>query len=178
MKPPFERFRQRVGWLLLRRNRYQARMLARPVSLHSARAIALMWGADFEASAVQHLISELTSAGKEVYSLTYTSDETSAGELRPTIHLDARALDVWKRPRRSHVAAFLNRRFDVLINIDPQNTFALQYMAAVARAALKIGVGRPHDPAIYDVIIDMPPGAPADQTVQQLLHYLQNITKT
>ncbi len=171
-------FRRRVGWLLLRHYRYEALSLERPVSVSRAEKIALLWGPSFEVAAVETLQDVLVRDRKKVMLLAYAPKDTRLPAGASVVRLGPQDLDFWRRPRRSRLTKFLKQRFDVLINLDRENIFALDYLAAVARAAMKIGIGRRSDPAIYDVIFDLPPAMRSDVAVEQLLHYLQNIEKS
>lgn len=99
-------------------------------------------------------------SAKEIPALTYSKleyDFFTSKEInwlgKPTTHL---------------IDNFINEEYDLLIDLNIHDHFALKYIAALSKAKFKVGKYKEEDESIYDMMID------ADNT-QTLKYFLRQI---
>ncbi|HEX2969213.1 MAG TPA: hypothetical protein VHO46_08900 [Bacteroidales bacterium] len=72
--------------------------------------------------------------------------------------------------------SFINKRFDVLIDINFKNLLPLKYISSLSNAALKVGLSE-HEKSGngFDLMIDLKKPVRVDTFLEQTIHYLEMI---
>ncbi len=179
MPPAIQRWRERVGWFLLRRQAGHSRPEV-PFRWSTVRRVALLGLWDDDHAALLRFTESLRAGGKEVQLLLFVPKGASPSARPPSeaTVVAPRDADFWGRPRRQSVERFVGRSYDVILNVARSDVFALHYLAGACRAPFKIGIARPPYDALYDVIIDVPPDHPLPGVFTILQHALPGLQKT
>lgn len=177
----FRGIRKKTGYYVLKR---QIRSLSRErvfLNLADVRSIGVLFmktdNKDFEV--VQSFVRSLREDGKDVFAIGYVE----AREI-PDFYLLRRGfnffcmhdLNWFYRPEPVFVSDFINREFDLLINLSIDNPFPLDFIYALSKARFKAGMltdGYGHS----DLAIDIKEKKDIEYLIQQLTHYLYIINK-
>lgn len=126
----------------------------KPVNLENARLIGILFdGTDLEVqNQILDYANELRMAGKKVVLLGALDSNEEDGSL-PFPSFSRKMLDWALRPKGKAVEHFLEESFDLLIHINAQPKAPLDFVAAQAKAHLKIGPFIEEE-RIYDLMID------------------------
>ncbi len=86
-------------------------------------------------------------------------------------------LNFFFKPSIPESEAFINEKFDVLIDINFSNVFPLRYITSMSRGSLKVGLLSEDSPVPFDLMIDQREPA-IDDYLEQVLRYLEMINNT
>jgi hypothetical protein len=79
-------------------------------------------------------------------------------------------------PESNDVRSFINNRFDVLIDINFEKTFALTYVTALSKASLKTGLFEPEgNDTPFDLMMEMAKPVNVDNYLTRVIEYLEMI---
>lgn len=99
-------------------------------------------------------------SAKEIPSLTYSKLEYDFFSLKE--------LNWLGKPSSHIIDNFINEEYDILIDLNIHDHFALKYIASLSKAKFKVGKYKEGDEQIYDMMID------ADNT-QKLKYFLRQV---
>jgi hypothetical protein len=97
---------------------------------------------------------------KNIPTLTYSKLEYDFFSLKE--------LNWYGKPNTHIIENFINEEYDLLIDLNIHDHFALKYIAALSKAKFKVGKFKEGDEQIYDMMID------ADNT-QKLKYFLRQV---
>jgi len=97
---------------------------------------------------------------KNIPSLTYSKLEYDFFSLKE--------LNWFGKPNTHIIENFINEEYDLLIDLNIHDHFALKYISALSKAKFKVGKFKEGDEQIYDMMID------ADNT-QKLKYFLRQV---
>jgi hypothetical protein len=126
----------------------------KPVNLDSAKSIGILFdGTDLQVqNQILEYANELRMAGKKVVLLGALESNEEDGSL-PFPSFSRKMLDWAMRPKGKAVEHFLDESFDLLIHLNAKPKTTLDFIAAQAKAHLKIGPFL-EEANIYDLMID------------------------
>jgi hypothetical protein len=79
-------------------------------------------------------------------------------------------------PDSSETSSFINTPFDVLIDINFDNHFPLQYVTAMSKARFKAGLFDPESKdTAFDLMIEIKKPVEIESYLNQIIHYLEMI---
>jgi len=81
------------------------------------------------------------------------------------------------RPIHNKVKDFMEKDFDLLIDLNLADSFALKYIAGLSKAICRVGRFSEDNILYYDLMIDVKPATTLDEYLYQIRHYL-TIIKT
>jgi hypothetical protein len=175
----FRNIRIRAGKAML--SGKAARLKRKPYynSFNNIKSIGIVWDASrteefrilsafYQRMAEKHIEVVVFGAypGKEL------PDQYTA--IRYLTCLKKQELDYFYRPVSPEAIAFMERKFDVLIDINFRNIFPLRYITSLSKAGLKVGLSDP-DPADlpFDLMISVKNPVSLDRYLDQVLYYLE-----
>jgi hypothetical protein len=83
-------------------------------------------------------------------------------------------LNWYNKPSSHEIDAFIATPFDILIDFSNEPVFPLQYIAALSRAAMRVGrIAYPGNP--YEFLLSLPSPSDNHAYIEQLKHYLFTI---
>jgi hypothetical protein len=76
----------------------------------------------------------------------------------------------------SETTAFINKRFDILIDINFDKLVPLPYISSLSNAGLKVGLfDTDSNKPSFDLMIDIPQPVETETYLKQIMHYLEII---
>ncbi len=132
---------------------------------------------DFES--VNEFIKELKAEGKQIFAIGYLESEEIPDSylLRKGYHFFCtKELNWYFRPESPFIDDFLEREFDLVINLSLETLFPVDYIFALSKARLK--AGKYFDNSEYsDISIDIKNSCDVRYLAEQITHYLKIINK-
>jgi hypothetical protein len=150
---------------------------SRSVNLDQAHVIGVLFDATelSRRRAAVTFADKLQEQGKLVFKLGYFHSRQSDSNFAFK-HFNKSQLDWIYRPRSREVDEFLGRKFDMLINLDPQTRPHSEYLAAKANARLKVGP-RASRLDIYDLMVEASRKGDSASFVKQVAEILEKTNK-
>lgn len=94
-----------------------------------------------DAATLNSVMHHFEALGKSVMVLGYYS-EKDLGELIPDYKMDyfcKKDLNFWTIPKHQNILRFVNKEFDMLINLDTEGSLPLQAVSAFSKAKTRVG---------------------------------------
>ncbi|HIN39015.1 MAG TPA: hypothetical protein EYM84_01935 [Flavobacteriales bacterium] len=152
------------------------------VNLAQAKTIGMTYNAtnrqDYEL--VKKFTKYLKEKGKSVISLGYI-DSKDPGLLRNT-QLDYRFftkkdLNWYFKPNCLEVNNFLERRFDILLDLGIEYCFPLKYICGLSKAGFKVGPSDNNAKEFYDMMIDVGKNKTLENFLKNVDVYINMVNK-
>jgi hypothetical protein len=86
-------------------------------------------------------------------------------------------LNWYGKPNDKFVHNFIEEEFDILIDMDIHNHFALRYVSAISRSRFKVGLHSTENEAVFDLMIEGMEGKGLKYYLRQVDTYLQMLNK-
>lgn len=147
------------------------------VNLLEARSVGLVYKVTDESvfNAVKKLIKELTNDKRQVMALGFVDDVTIPDYCVAAYsgyYFNRKALNWYKAPKSDYILTFINKEYDILIDLSTTNDYILKYIVALSRARFKVGRQRRSYEKFYDLMIRIKRSAPMSEFVGSAIHYL------
>ena len=81
-------------------------------------------------------------------------------------------LNWYLEPSGILVEEFIDRKFDILINVSIKENLPLEYIAAFSQASYRVGLYDPNKMYCYDLMIDLKGNKTLQKYIDQVKHYL------
>ncbi len=144
------------------------------VKFEEAREIGLLFDATDvnQNSVITDFAAQLKALGKKVVMLAYFDSP------KPALHFDfqyfnRKNLNWHLQPETQEVKTFLERRFDILINVFSGEVLPLEYIAMLSQACFRIGIYQPGKTQLNDLMVDVKGHTDLSHQLEQIRHYLK-----
>ena len=147
------------------------------VNLLEAKSIGLVYKVSDERlfNAVKRLIKELSNDKRQVMALGFVDDITIPDYCVAAYsgyYFNRKALNWYKAPKSDYIHAFINKEYDILVDLSTSSDFIIKYIVGLSRARFKVGRQRRGFNKYYDLMLRMKKRDPFDEYVRQVVHYL------
>jgi hypothetical protein len=177
----FRNLRVRAGRSMLSGKMAKTTRKPHYINFYNIKSIGIVWDAsrpeDFvKLSKFHQRMSELN---KEVTIFGYYPGKTLPDQyvaIRFLTCLKKREVDFFYRPVASETQSFIKTKFDVLIDINFNKHFPLEYVASLSEAGLKVGLADLEpESSPFDLMISLRRPVSVDSYLEQVLYYLEMI---
>ena len=149
-------------------------------NLTSAKTVGLvyLYKNEDEFKIVENLIAKLRNQKKDVKALVflpyvklleYIPQKLSIDFITPT------DLNFFMHPGGQRSNEFIDREFDVFIDLNIEKYFPLEYVTALSKANFKVGVFETKKIQVYDMMLKFPKEEELIKIIEQSLHYLDMV---
>jgi hypothetical protein len=173
----FGNIRARFGQYYCRKE--QARIERRLVmtNLQEAKRIGILYTLDNvpDYERVSEFVAQLQGEHKEVKALGYVKNRNLVQRFLPKLSYDffsKRDLTWFYKPIHTKVRDFVEKEFDLLIDLSLHDSFPLKYIAALSKAFCRVGRFSEENTEYYDLLIDLKPSMTSEEYLGQIRHYL------
>lgn len=147
------------------------------VNLMEAKSIGLIYKVTDESlfNGVKKLIKEHSNDKRQIMALGYVDADSIPDYCVAAYsgyYFNNKALNWYKAPKSDYILTFINKEYDILIDLSTTNDYVLKYIVALSRAKLKVGRQRRGFEKYYDMMIRMKRKASMQEFVDQAIHYL------
>jgi hypothetical protein len=125
-------------------------------------------------------VSQLQGEQKEVKALGFVKNKNLVQRFLPKISYDffsKRDLTWFYKPIHQQVKDFIDKEFDLLIDLSMHDSFPLKYISGVSNALCRVGKFSEENTDYFDFMIDVKPSMTSDDYLGNIRHYLTVINK-
>ncbi len=129
---------------------------------------------------VSDFVGKMKNDNKRPKALGFIKNKKISEKFLPKLSFDffsENDLNWYKKPDNKYVKDFVNKEFDLLINIDFENIFPIKYITAKSKAHLKAGLYKEQNSKYFDLMIKMDKSKDFDEFFTQVIHYLSIINR-
>ncbi len=147
------------------------------VNLLEARSIGLIYKVTDEQlfDTVKRLIKDLSNDKRQVLALGYVDDDVIPDYCVAAYsgyYFNRKALNWYHAPKPDYIHTFIQKEYDILIDLSNSRDYILKYIVALSRARFKVGRQRPGFSNHYDLMLRMKKSASYREFIEQAIHYL------
>ena len=173
----FQNLRIKIGRHYYRKEQSHTDRQCQMTSLQDARRIGILYTLDDvpDYDRVSDFVTLLQGSHKEVKALGFVKNKNLIQRFLPKISYDffsKRDLTWFYKPIHSQVKDFIEKEFDLLIDLSLHDNFPLKYISGLSKALLRVGKFSEENSEYYDLMIDMKPTMTSEEYLGQIQHYL------
>lgn len=177
-----EKIRRRIGQYYFNKERSRIRQAHGMVNLPEARKVGILYTLDEapDYDKISEFVTQLQLEHKEVKALGFVKTKGLIHRFLPKLSYDffsKKDITWFYRPIHDTVRNFMDKEFDLLIDLNLSDSFPLKYIAGLSRAICRVGRFSEDNTSYYDLMIDVKPAMTFDEYLFQIKHYL-TIIKT
>lgn len=175
----FNKLKLKVGHRRLRKALKGIKRNRLVYNLDTARTIGVLFNATSEEvyHHVANFSNQLLGRNLQVEMLAFFAGKEVPNSYlaNPKLKLfTKRELNWYRKPCVPHVDEFIDKEFDILIDLSMEELFPLKWIATLSKSKFKVGnlsyYGTPND-----MIINLKPNNDIEYLLSQVIHYLQLI---
>ena len=175
--------KQRISVFLFNREMRGHKRNPRTLSFDEAKRIGIVYEATEEKNyeLVKNLVKDLRDQKKDVLALGYVDLKELPAMRFAKLGLDfftKKDLTWYMKPNHPMVSKFIQQDFDILINLDIEKCFPVNYVAALTKANFKIGRYDKKNSHFCDFLIKTDENTSLKQFIEHVNHYLRFIGNT
>ena len=180
----FKNIRLKIGTYFLKKQLEVIVRERQAFNLDNAQSFGILYEAVDQESfeTINNFVEVLKRAGKYVQVLGYVPAKRFEQDyfLKLDFHLYKYSDVNWSYiPSKQCVTDFIQRDYDVLIDLSLNEHFPLQYVAALSRAKFKIGKDSVQNQKIHDMLITITePNFNLKEFIRIIRHYMSMINNT
>ncbi|MCK4361542.1 MAG: hypothetical protein KAV70_07330 [Bacteroidales bacterium] len=149
----------------------------RLISLKDAKDIGILYlltnNQDY--MAISKFVKLLQDQNKRVKALGFVKQKHLTNRFLPKLSFDffsKKDLNWYGKPSNVFIKDFIEKDFDIIIDMSLQDNYPLQYISGMSKAKLKVGRFGENNSDIYDVMIQNEKNSNLDKYINEVHHYL------
>ncbi len=152
------------------------------VNLSDAKSIGLLYNVlDEETYHIADAFAKkLKQDNKYVHVLGFIDLKYTQPFIIPTLATDffiKKDINWYGKPNNQFVKDFIERDFDILINLSLNDNYTLQYISGLSKAKFKVGTSNKNNSEFYDFLFELPIHTKLSEYIKQIEYYLTLINK-
>jgi hypothetical protein len=180
---PFKKLRLGIGRFKLKR-RLKGRSRTRySGNFNTAKSIGIVWDASAtdEFRHLSHFYQKMQERNIEVSIMGWYPDKILPDKLTAIRYLSIikiENVDFFYCPSSSDSEEFIRKKFDILIDLNFENIFPLEYISSLSAAALKVGIfDSEKESQCFDLMMQMKKSTDKGEYLAQVIHYLELVKR-
>ena len=174
-----ENVKRKIGNWVFQRELTNNKRIKEVCNLNDARSIGILYDATNEEDIIeiQPFVSYFFNLKKDVKALGYVNKKNLSYCHSPKLQYDffyKKDLNWYYKPQNYIIKNFVNKEYDILINLCDSKTIPLKYLVASSIARFKIGRYE-EDFQIYDLMISLKNSSDNKELMNQIKHYIKLI---
>ncbi|MEI6434076.1 MAG: hypothetical protein WCP32_04460 [Bacteroidota bacterium] len=176
------KLRKKIGQYYFKKENSRVERQCQMTNLKDARKIGILYTLDDvpDYELVSQFVAQLQGEHKEVKTLGFVKNKNLVQRFLPKLSFDffsKRDLTWFYKPIHKQVRDFIEREFDLLIDLSLYDSFPLNYISGLSNALLRVGKFSEENTDYYDLMIDLKPSMTSEEYLGQIQHYLTVINK-
>jgi hypothetical protein len=152
------------------------------INLEKAKCVGILYTLDDIPvyDTVSEFVTQLQRQHIEVKALGFVKDKNLISRFLPKLSYDffsRKDINWFYRPIHAKVRDFINKEFDILIDLSLQDSFTLQYISGLSRSFCRVGKFSDENTHYYDLLFDIDQTVTLPVYIQQITHYLTIINQ-
>lgn len=177
---PVKKIQLKVGRYTLNKEKKKLHRQTIACNLESATTIGILYNATEKETCdlVKNLVIDLKQLKKDVLALGYVNLKDSSDVFKPHIsyaYFDNKQLSKTFIPKSIDVTNFIEKPFSLLIDLNINNDFPLEYIATLSKATFKVGATGSYRDSDYELTINIGENQSSKYLITQIKHFLNMI---
>lgn len=173
----FENIRRKIGQYYFNKESVRHPQSHGMVNLPQARRVGILYTLEDipDYDKISEFVAQLQLEHKEVKALGFVKSKNLIQRFLPKLSFDffsRKDINWFYRPMHQTVKDFMNKEFDLLIDLSRADSFPLKYISGLSRAICRVGRFSEANSSFYDLMIDAKPAMTFDEYLSQIRHYL------
>jgi hypothetical protein len=173
----FTRIRSLIGKHYFKKELQTTGRERKLINLRDAKKIGILYNLDDvpDYDMVSEFVSQLQHDRKEVKALGYVKNKNLVSRFLPKLSYDffsTKDMNWFYRPAREKVIDFIQKDFDLLIDLDLKDSLPLKYISGLSMSLCRVGRYSEDNTSCYDLMLDVNPSTPVNEFIRQITHYL------
>jgi hypothetical protein len=173
----FYRIRTIAGNYFLKEELLKTVSERKMTNLKDARRIGVLYTLDDvpEYETVSEFVSQLQHDHKEVKALGFVKNKNLVNRFLPKLSYDFfsnKDLNWFFKPLHSKVKDFIEKEFDILIDLSLKDSLPLKFISGLSLAHCRVGRFSEANKLCYDIMIDLNKPMSLSEYILQIIHYL------
>jgi hypothetical protein len=165
---------------LLRKKLIQLKREVISSSFNEIKEIGVLYDASEKSNydLVRLFIHNLKGEGKRVVSIGFINSKKEAEFVKPQLdfyYFNKKEINWLGIPSHSDAKRFIHTNFDLLIDLNIDEYFPLEYICTLSRSKFKVGKMGGYHSAVCDMQVDISKNHTSNFLITQLKHYLKLI---
>lgn len=179
----FRRPRLGIGRYKMKRRLLHLKRIPYSGNFNSARSIGVVWDASVpdEFRHLSQFYQKMQERHIEVFILGWYPDKILPDRLTAIRYLSiirAENVDFFYCPASAEAEEFMKRKFDILIDLNFEKIFPLEYISSLSCAGLKVGIfDTEKENNYFDLMMQMKKNSDKGEYLSQVIHYLELVKK-
>jgi len=178
----FDKIRRKIGKYYYKKERLKSDPAHGMVNLPAAKKVGILYTLEDipDYDKVSEFVTQLQQDHKEVKALGFVKSKNLIQRFLPKLSYDffsVKDVTWFYQPVHKTVKDFIDKEFDLLIDLSLSDSFPLKYIAGLSRSVCRVGKFSEDNISYYDLMIDLKPAVTLDEYLLQIKHYL-TIIKT
>ena len=179
----FKGLRFRIGRFRLKRRISRTRRTRYTGNINTAKSIGIVWDASVPGE-FRHLSAfyqKMQERNIEVRIIALYPEKVLPDNLTAIRYLSLlrrENVDYFYCPSSPEAEEFIKRKFDILIDLNFEKRFPLEYISSLSAAGLKVGIFDSENEAhTFDMMMDMKKSTDKGEYLTQVIHYLEIVNR-
>ncbi len=177
---PVKNIQLRIGRYSLNKEKKKLKRKTISCNLASAVSVGILYNATTRENGelIKNLLISLKQLKKDVLALGYVNLKDSSDVFKPHInyaYFDNKCLSKTKIPKSIDVNSFIEKPFNLLLDLNLDDDFPLEYISTLSHATFKVGSTGSYRDEVCDLTINISEKKELKYLVNQMLHYLNLI---
>jgi len=174
----FRNIRLKIGDAILRYKISGTKRKKHFSNINEVRNIGIVWDASKtdEFPSLSRFFQKMHESKTDVKILGYFSGTNLPNQYTAIRYLSViknEELNIFYHPISTESNSFINKEFDVLIDLNFTKLLPLQYISSLSKAGLKVGIFEPEiKNSPYDLMMDLKKPVNVEDYLNQVMHYL------
>jgi len=169
--------KQTVGNFVLDRNISRLERDKKLINISDARNVGIVYLVSNQGmfNKVKLLIRKLNSPYRQVMALGFVNRDSIPDycvAANSGYYFNKKDLNWFGAPDNDYIKEFINKEFDIIIDLTLEDVYVLQYIVALSKSKLKVGRFSKNMVKYYDLMIKNDKNILSDEYINQIMHYL------
>ncbi len=147
------------------------------ISLKEAKDIGILYlfTNEQDYNAISKFVKLLQDQNKKVKALGFVKQKNLTNRFLPKLSYDffsQKDINWYGKPSNIFIKDFIEKDFDIIIDMSLQDNYPLQYISGVSKAKLKVGRIGEKNSDIYDIMLKNEKNTKLDKFINEVHHYL------
>lgn len=170
-------FGQFIGEYIFRKRFKKLRRKKQLMNLSTARSIGIVFKVTDETNyrKLKDFTRQIRNPQRKVLILGFVDRKGIPAwcvEANSGFFFDRQSLNWWKGPKNDYLVKFIDKEFDLLLDLTLTDDFITRYLVGLSRAKFKAGLRDVNRESYLDLMIELKNNAPLEELTTQLIHYL------
>ncbi len=171
---------EKLGRFSLKKERKRLQRNVKTFSIEKASTIGVVYNATNrnDAETVKKFVQYLREERKDVLSIGFIDSKDSSDMVKPHLNyvfFDKRNLSKGLVPKGNDVENFINKPYSILIDLNIDDCFPIEYISSLSNAKFKVGAKGSYRDGACDLVIDIEENNKMEYLIIQVKHYLKMI---